>query len=195
MRDRPVPGNAESPAVAELSCHPDSRRPPVQALQARASFLDAHTLSLGFTLRGGLEALRLPGPEAPERTDGLWQHTCFEAFLAPEGGEGYCEVNLSPSTAWASYTFQRYREGHAPAQGLVPRLVVHRFPDRLEVHAILGLDGVPGLAGRMRMGLSAVLEQSDGALSYWAIRHPAGAPDFHHPEAFALVVAPAPEED
>ena len=194
MRDLPVPGSAESPAVAELVCHPGSEYPGVQNLQARASLLDARTLSLGFTLRGDLDRLVLPEPAAPERTDGLWEHTCFEAFLAPEDGEGYCEVNLSPSSAWASYTFSRYREGGLPAPDLVPRLVVHRFPDRLELHALLGLDGVPGLGGRLRLGLSAVLELTGGNLSYWALRHPAGRPDFHHPEAFALVLAPAPEE-
>jgi hypothetical protein len=25
-----------------------------------------------------------------------------------------------------------------------------------------------------------------GALSYWALRHPPGKPDFHHPAGFAL---------
>ena len=32
----------------------------------------------------------------------------------------------------------------------------------------------------------AVIEENDGRLSYWALRHAPGKPDFHHPEAFAL---------
>jgi hypothetical protein len=31
-----------------------------------------------------------------------------------------------------------------------------------------------------------VIEDADGSLSYWALAHPPGRPDFHHTEAFAL---------
>jgi hypothetical protein len=34
--------------------------------------------------------------------------------------------------------------------------------------------------------VSAVVETLDGALSYWALRHPPGKPDFHHADSFAL---------
>ena len=43
-----------------------------------------------------------------------------------------------------------------------------------------------------QMGLSAVLEETDGTKSYWALAHPPGAPDFHHPDCFALDI-PAPD--
>jgi hypothetical protein len=36
------------------------------------------------------------------------------------------------------------------------------------------------------MGLSAVVKEASGALTYWALRHAPGKPDFHHSEAFAL---------
>jgi len=38
----------------------------------------------------------------------------------------------------------------------------------------------------LRLALAAVVEDERGMLSYWALRHPAGKPDFHHPDAFAL---------
>ena len=41
-------------------------------------------------------------------------------------------------------------------------------------------------SGKLKLGLSAVIEGADGGLSYWALRHPPGKPDFHHPEAFVL---------
>ncbi|MBI3061386.1 MAG: hypothetical protein HYY83_05345 [Deltaproteobacteria bacterium] len=28
----------------------------------------------------------------------------------------------------------------------------------------------------------------DGTISYWALKHPPGKPDFHHPDAFALEI-------
>jgi len=45
---------------------------------------------------------------------------------------------------------------------------------------------VPLRADARRVALSAVIEAPDGALSYWALRHAPGKPDFHHAEAFAL---------
>ena len=45
----------------------------------------------------------------------------------------------------------------------------------------------------VKIALSAVIEETDGTKSYWALRHPPGAPDFHHPDCFALTLeAPDP---
>jgi hypothetical protein len=41
-------------------------------------------------------------------------------------------------------------------------------------------------------GLCAVIEEADGTISYWALAHPPGAPDFHHPDCFVLELPPAP---
>jgi len=46
-----------------------------------------------------------------------------------------------------------------------------------------------GEAPTREFALSAVIEDDDGAFSYWALRHPPGKPDFHHPDAFALMLA------
>jgi len=43
-----------------------------------------------------------------------------------------------------------------------------------------------------RIGLSAVIEETDGTKSYWALRHPPGKPDFHHPDCFALTLGAPP---
>jgi hypothetical protein len=39
-----------------------------------------------------------------------------------------------------------------------------------------------------------VVEEKDGLLSYWALNHPPGKPDFHHPDAFVLELT-IPEPD
>ena len=36
------------------------------------------------------------------------------------------------------------------------------------------------------LGLSAILEEADGTISYWALAHPPGRPDFHHPDCLAM---------
>jgi len=38
----------------------------------------------------------------------------------------------------------------------------------------------------IRAAVSAVIEESDGTRSYWALAHPPGKPDFHHADGFAL---------
>jgi hypothetical protein len=42
-----------------------------------------------------------------------------------------------------------------------------------------------------RLGLSAVIEETNGNKTYWALVHPPGKPDFHHKDAFAYELSPA----
>ena len=104
--------------------------------------------------------------------------------MAGEGPE-YREFNFSPSGEWAVYDFRNYRKGGVLESELAPGIVVHKTMDRLE----LGAEICQGLLphGRpLRLGLSAIVEDAAGILSYWALRHPPGKPDFHHTDAFAL---------
>ena len=34
------------------------------------------------------------------------------------------------------------------------------------------------------------IEEASGRISYWALKHPPGRPDFHHPDGFALELPP-----
>jgi hypothetical protein len=103
------------------------------------------------------------------------------------GGEGpeYREFNFSPSGEWAVYDFRGYRNGGVLENELAPGIIVHKTIDRLELGAEIGqaflLHGRP-----LRLGLSAIVEDAGGILSYWALRHPPGKPDFHHADAFAV---------
>ncbi len=173
----------------ELLCHPGGSCPAVRRLEVQASLGQGGVLSLRFTLFGNPEALILPSLEPPARRDRLWEHTCCEAFLAVPGEAGYRELNLAPSGAWAAYAFQRYREPGQIPEDLVPRITVHRLPDRWTLDAELRLPE-PQVGRPLRLALAAVVEQQDGGLSYWALQHPAGRPDFHHPQSFVLALTP-----
>jgi hypothetical protein len=147
-------------------------------------------LRLRYVLAGDLDRLRIPPQQPPGRADKLWQHTCFEAFVAAEGSEGYTEFNFAPSTAWAAYGFTGYRAGMTQLDlPRLPRIAVERRLDRLALEVEVDLAVLPGGRGDLRLALSAVLEASDGSLSYWALRHPPGKPDFHHADGFALRLA------
>ena len=133
-------------------------------------------LSLVYLMEGEIARLRIPPPRTPRFVDGLWQHTCCELFVARPGG-GYREFNFSPSGEWAAYEFDGYRTGRRAIEAR-PEIVLRGA--QLEV----SLEEKAG-----RIGLSAVIEEEDGAISYWALRHAPGKPDFHHPEAFAMELA------
>jgi hypothetical protein len=151
-------------------------------------------LALHYRLDGDMQRLLLPAAAAPARADGLWQHSCFEAFLRPAAADGYCEFNFSPSGQWAAYRFTGRREGMQPLAPLEPPTIrLDRRDEGLDLHVTMSLAPVPGAAGDrpLELGLAAIVEDRDGALAWWALRHPAGRPDFHDPGSFALRLEPA----
>jgi hypothetical protein len=167
--------------------HPDSRPPANLRIEALAVREATGLMSLRYALIGDIAGIRVPERAAAARTDGLWRRTCFEAFLRPPGGEAYYELNLSPSTEWAAYRFDRYRDGMTPLEIAPPRIETAAGAGRLALSALVALDLPPGA---MRLGLTAVVEAADGSVSYWALAHPPGKPDFHHPDCLALDIPP-----
>lgn len=134
---------------------------------------------LSYIVRGDLQGLRLPPPlAAPGRADGLWRHTCFELFCADATTPAYGECNFSPSGAWASYRFLRERVPAAPVYGAAAAECKGQRSSAREL-ALGARIPVVATPGHALIGLSAVLEASDGSLSYWALRHPRPRPDFH----------------
>ena len=168
-----------------LVCHPRTRLQAVVGIDVVVGGGVSDSLSLDFALEGELSGLRIPEPRQPRRVSDLWQHTCFEVFVMAEQGAGYREFNFSPSSEWAAYTFRGYRDGGELEIEMAPVIRVQRSRDRLELHAQVHLDCLPPGCS-LRLGLSAVVEDTDGQRSYWALRHPPGRPDFHHADAFAL---------
>jgi hypothetical protein len=190
---------AADSSFISLRRHPDTPSGAARRVAARAEWSGADSLRLGYLLEGDLGRIRIPAPAREAgRADRLWAHTCFEAFVRIGESPQYLELNFSPSSEWAAYRFASYREGMSPAVlAEVPRLVLRRSGDRLELEAEVCLRGalpVPGepVAGaadgpiRARMALSAVVEDREGSLSYFALCHPPGRPDFHHPDGFSL---------
>ncbi len=165
----------------DLTCHLDTPSSVVRGV--RVTLSDGELL---FEIEGA-DRLHLPDPVRPRRTDGLWQTTCFELFVKPVGGEAYREFNFSPSTAWAAYAFDGYRGGmrNLPL-GAAP--VIARTGDAWRVT----LPSEASDSGPSVNAISAVIEETGGTISYWALRHPAGKPDFHHPDCFALALPAQP---
>lgn len=168
-----------------LRLHPDERCDAVRGIEVEAEKA-GETLRLRYVVSGVIAALLVPEPATPARTDGLWRHSCFEAFVRMTTCSAYEELNFSPSGHWAAYRFEGYRQGINQA-ALSPSIEVRRTEHRLELVAEVHIPS----AGLWHLGLAAVIEEQCGRISHWALVHPPGAPDFHHEDCFALELPPA----
>lgn len=146
-------------------------------------------LRVVWTVDGDRADLRLPPPaSAPARADGLWDDTCFEAFVAPAGGGAYWELNLAPSGDWNLYRFSGYRDGMRREErvgSLVGVAAATTAGGGWRLDAGIALGAAPELASAvLDVGLCAILA-GDGR-AHRALAHPAARPDFHARAAFVL---------
>jgi len=182
------------PTRTVLTCHPETRSPAVEEIEARVSWTRDNALAFAYVLKGDLMRLRIPLPQPSRRTDRLWQHTCFEAFVALKGNPEYYEFNFAPSSQWAAYGFQRYRVGTALEDDIpTPRITSRKLAHGLDLEAIVHLGRLPVIQPGvcLQLALCAVIEDENGTLSYWALKHSPGKPDFHHRDTFALDLVPS----
>lgn len=169
--------------------HPDRPANAVEAVWVEVS-RKGGTVVLTFTV-DGYEHVALPDWVTSTRADDLWKTTCCELFLAAPDTAGYFEFNYSPSTQWAAYRFEGYRAG---AQDLP--LSTDPHVDRGDDNSAYLVEVDQSLAdlptGPLQMALTAVIEETDGTKSYWALAHADGPPDFHNRAGF-IATLPAAE--
>jgi hypothetical protein len=176
----------------DLRCHPSTRSEAVRAIQVLVRRSATAELQMTFRLEGDIPRVWVSSSGVQDMATQLWNHTCFEAFIAVEGQPAYHEFNFAPSGELAVYVFRGYRKRGPLANEMIrPQIAVRSNGSRLELDALIRLDGLSAIHPRasLRIGLSAVIEASDG-LSYWALRHPTNKPDFHDADGFALLLEP-----
>ncbi len=176
-----------------LRLHKDSRCSAAANIEVEVARPRADSLVLSYILTGKMSDIRMPPVIAAARSDDLWLHTCFEAFVRASSGAEYYEFNFAPSTQWAAYRFSSYRSGMCVAAEIsAPLIEVQSSPDGYTLQASLKLDRLSALPRKAswRLGLSALIEDTSGRKSYWALAHPPGKPDFHHPDCFVHEFSP-----
>jgi hypothetical protein len=176
-----------------LILHPDSPCFAVAKIEVGVARPSADSLVLSYILTGKMSDVRMPPAIAATRSDELWRHTCFEAFVRASSGAEYYEFNFAPSTQWAAYRFSSYRSGmRVAAEISAPPIEVRSSPDCYTLQASLELDRLSGLPRKAlwRLGLATLIEDTSGRKSYWALAHPPGKPDFHHTDCFAHEFSP-----
>jgi hypothetical protein len=184
--DRPAPRRVE--LIRHTGAAPAGV---VRRIDVEIATTDDGALRLRYFVDADVRRIAVPPPAPSRRIDGLWRHTCFEAFIAGQASTAYCEFNFSPSTEWAVYGFTSYREGMAQLEhALPPQVTASVTDDRIALEAIVPRVTLLALPGdtSLRLGLAAIVERADGGHSYWALTHPGERPDFHDPAGFVLKI-------
>jgi len=172
------------PVTTPLTLSPHPLSPPMPVSLTVECRPEPRELVLHYRLRGDARWLRWPEPRGG-RADGLWQHTCFEAFVATEGQPAYHEFNFAPSGQWAHYRFRAERERASDPEQAPPPLIDRQdVADGVDLIAVLDRRALP--PGPWQIGLSAVLEDTHGRHAHLALRHPGDKPDFHHRAGWTL---------
>jgi len=170
-------------------------RPPVHAMRfgtasgRRLSFQSPGVVTLCYTLRGDMSRIRVGTEGAPGSADGLWKHTCFEAFIPTWWVIRVLRVQFSPTRQWAVYRFDSYRQGMTAMDLANPPIIsTSRAADHMMLQATVPLpfSADSGAARHTKLALAAVIEEESGRLCYWSGRHSQGKPDFHHSDGFAF---------
>lgn len=174
--------------AVSLQCHPQFPAAGIESLQVQGRL--AHGLHLEYRLEGHLASLCLPRPGQQLEPDRLWAHSCCELFLARDGERAYREYNFSPSGQWAGYGFSDYRERISGLSLPAPEMRWRQDARCLSLDVDLPMAALPPGDGELCLALTMVLQLADGSLSYWALQHPPGQPDFHHRAGFALRPGP-----
>ena len=166
-----------------LTPHPDFPVDAIAALEVEMVRVGPERLELVYRASGVIANLLVAAPADAQRTDGLWASTCFELFAKPAGGDAYCEFNFAPSSQWAAYAFDGYRAGMRELAIETPLIEISATAQMFELRVAVEASV---LRAGAHLALTAVLEETSGAKSYWSARRPAGKPDFHHAESFAV---------
>jgi hypothetical protein len=179
--------------AAELRPHPAH---PCDAIRRLGVAIEPRSLpdmlQVRYLIEGDVGRLRLPPPGAAHRRDGLWHHSCFEAFLRPDASDSYHEFNFAPSGDWAAYRFgTRRAQRSLPSLSTPPTVQFSRLAESYELTADIRIGAMPELARAVAFhaALTAVVETTAGERSYWALAHGGSEPDFHDPATFLLRVA------
>ena len=159
-----------------LVAHPQFPPSAVRSIESEV-WRDGQRWHFRYLVEGASEVV-VSDPAERARANNLWETTCFEAFVAG-GGRSYREFNFAPSGQWAAYEFTAPRDGMTDADAEV-EVWLEGGETWIAIEAAVLADLAPGAS----LGLSAVIEEQGGAKSYWALAHPPGAPDFHHPDCF-----------
>jgi hypothetical protein len=145
-----------------------------------------HEMHAHFTLSGDTTTIQWPPPTGVTQGSDLWKQTCFELFLATAHSSEYWEYNFSPSRQWAIYAFTDYRQPAPISLTHVPTIdPPQRSATAFALQAHFTLEP-PLIKQPLIMGVSAIIQTTDGQRHFYALRHCSTKPDFHMRASFIV---------
>ena len=144
-------------------------------------------LEISYGLSGTAQIIVPVMASKPIRQFDLWEHTCFEFFLGIKSTAKYWEFNLSPAGHWNVFRFLKYRHEIAEEMAFqnLP-MKVSRSDNELQLNLEINLDSIIAPEQSLDIGITAVIEDRQKNLSYWALTHPKPEADFHNRDSFII---------
>ncbi|MBC7712702.1 MAG: hypothetical protein H7177_05160 [Rhizobacter sp.] len=142
---------------------------------------------ISFKLTGALSRVDL-GKGIPQhsRVMNLWEKTCFELFIK-NSEDHYLEFNFSPDFEWNCFHFEKKKSPPVPYKKMEMVIFDILFSNEV-VHVIVELKKIMFpenfFATSMSAGITSVIKEKTGELSYWALSHKDTKPNFHQFESF-----------
>jgi hypothetical protein len=172
--------------MLRLVCHPKTPAEYIEAIAVRYDISPEGRLSLRYYIKVPEQKLVFGENKSSLRADGLWKTTCFEAFLAKGEESKYIELNFAPSSQWAAYWFDGYRQGGMDlALDAAPDIHFYVNDSHFVLEAFIDLP-FEWQHGPFHLGVTVVAEELGGIKSYWAVNHNNPDPDFHDRSCFTL---------
>ena len=145
------------------------------------------SLFISYKLTGDLNSIDLgSGRSLHNRVIKLWEKSCFELFIK-NNKDNYIEFNFSPEFEWNTFYFKKKGDALAEYQkmdSIKPDILLSNDV----FHLIVELDKKKFPDGffesELTAGITSVIKEKNGKLSYWALSHEDSRPNFHDFRSF-----------
>lgn len=145
----------------------------------------SQSIFISYKLTGEIDKIELGRIPRHERVIKLWEKTCFELFIKNERNE-YMEFNFSPVFEWNAFFFPK--KGDPLTEWQKIKSVKTDILDSLEVFKVIveisKADFPENFFEGPTAGITSVIKEKNGNLSYWALSHEDQRPNFHHFDSF-----------
>jgi hypothetical protein len=145
------------------------------------------SIYISYKLLGALSTVDF-GTSTPkhERVMKLWEKTCFELFIK-NANDTYIEFNFSPDFEWNCFLFEKVKGLPVEYKKMESVNFDILFANDI-VHVIIELQKkmFPEnfFEGPLSAGITSIIIDKKGDISYWALSHEDIKPNFHLFESF-----------
>ena len=147
---------------------------------------EENLLHIEYVISDDWQKVKIPSKSnSCDRQDGLWETTCLEFFIGIVDSPIYWEFNLSPSGCWNVYRFTGYREGMEIETAFenLPFEFIQQS-DRLLLQIQIDTTQIVKKSQALEIAITTVIEEQEGNISYWALKHSGKQADFHLRDSF-----------